>query len=278
MKTIKTIAEIGINHNGDINIAKELIDMAVRCGCDYVKFQKRSIDKVYTPEELSKFRESPWGTTQREQKEGLEFSQSEYDEIDDYCRHQGIAWFASAWDEQSLEFLDQFSSPVNKVASAMTTNLKFLESVAARGRYTYISTGMCTLADIDAAVNIFEKSRCGYCLMHSVSIYPAEDSELNLLNIPMLAQRYECEVGYSGHEKTVSPSLIAAVLGATTIERHITLDRTMYGSDQSASLEEHGLSSLMAQLAKLPVVLGTHERIVSDREREVANKLRYWER
>lgn len=273
---IKLVAEIGINHNGDLNIAKKLIDMAVRCNCDFVKFQKRTINTVYSEKDLAKFRESPWGTTQRQQKQGLEFGKEEYDEINGYCKQAGIQWFASAWDLESQDFLKSYGCEVNKVASAMTTNLDFLNRVASEQKYTFVSTGMCTISDVDKAVEIFRDHSCDFCLMHSVSIYPANDEDLNLRNIEMLRDRYNCDVGYSGHERSVSPSIVAACLGASVIERHITLDRSMYGSDQSASLEEPGLKSLSDQLQKLPRVLGSREKVVLDEELEVAKKLRYW--
>ena len=271
------IAEIGINHNGSLEIAKSLIDMAVQCKCDFVKFQKRTIETVYSAEELGRYRESPWGETQRDQKEGLELGKTEYDAIDAYCKSVGIKWFASAWDIESQDFLSQYDLEVNKVASAMTTNLGFIRRVASEQKYTYVSTGMCSIDDIDRAVRIFQDESCPFCLMHSVSLYPAEESQLNLRNIEMLRERYSCDVGYSGHEKTVSPSVMAACLGAVAIERHITLDRAMYGSDQSASLEGPGLRSLGEQLRKLPIVLGSADRLVIPGEAEVAKKLRYWQ-
>lgn len=271
------IAEIGINHNGSLEIAKSLIDMAVQCKCDFVKFQKRTIETVYSAEELGRYRESPWGETQRDQKEGLELGKTEYDAIDAYCKSVGIKWFASAWDIESQDFLSQYDLEVNKVASAMTTNLGFIRRVASEQKYTYVSTGMCSIDDIDRAVRIFQDESCPFCLMHSVSLYPAEESQLNLRNIEMLRERYSCDVGYSGHEKTVSPSVMAACLGAVAIERHITLDRAMYGSDQSASLEGPGLRSLGEQLRKLPIILGSADRLVIPGEAEVAKKLRYWQ-
>lgn len=270
------IAEIGINHNGSLDLAKLLIDMAHKAGCDAVKFQKRTIDIVYTPEMLDQPRESPWGNTQRAQKEGLEFGESQYDEIDAYCRKLGIAWFASAWDIPSQRFLRKYNSTYNKIASAMLTHWEFVEEVAAEGKITFISTGMSTLDEIDRAVAIFRRRECPFILLHCVSTYPSAEEELNLRCIETLRQRYRCPVGYSGHESTVSPSVIAAMMGAVVIERHITLNRAMYGSDQAASLEKPGLETLVTQLRKIPAVLGDGVKRVSAGEASVAGKLRYW--
>lgn len=273
---IYMIAEIGINHNGDINIAKRLIDMAKAAGCDAVKFQKRTIDIVYSPEMLAAPRESPWGATQRAQKEGLEFGQAEYDEIDRYCRSAGIEWFASAWDIPGQEFLRQYDPPCNKVASAMATHHDFLEVVASEKRPTFISTGMCELEEIQTAVDLFGRNDCPFVLMHTVSTYPSPEEDLNLNCIRMMGERFGCPVGYSGHEASVSPSVVAAALGAVAIERHITLDRAMYGSDQAASLEEAGLRSMVAQIRKVHHVLGDGVKRITPREKKVAEKLRYW--
>lgn len=270
------IAEIGINHNGDLGIAKQLIDTAKAVGCDAVKFQKRTIDIVYTKELLDSARESPWGTTQRAQKEGLEFGKAEYDEIDQYCRVKQIEWFASAWDVPSQIFLRQFDLKYNKIASAMITHDDLLSAVAEERKPTFISTGMSTYEQIDAAVAIFKQSECPFVLMHCVATYPAVEEELNLQMIHKLRERYGCPVGYSGHEASVSPSVIAAVLGAVAIERHISLDRAMYGSDQAASLEKPGFETLIAQISKLPVVLGDGIKLVSEGESKSAAKLRYW--
>tara|TARA_A100001011_G_scaffold336814_1_gene366589 strand:- start:8136 stop:8969 length:834 start_codon:yes stop_codon:yes gene_type:complete len=277
MSKIFIIAEIGINHNGDIELAKKLIDMAKRAGCDAVKFQKRDINEVYTKEFLSGLRESPWGKTQLDQKKGLEFSFENYREIDSYCKKKEIIWFASAWDIKSLNFLDRFNLKYQKIASAMITNLEFLQEVAKRKKYTFISTGMCTLDDIDKAIKIFIDHDCDFELMHSVSTYPANESDLNLNVINTLKKKYKCKVGYSGHEPSVSPSLIACVIGATSLERHITLDRASYGSDQSASLEESGLLQLVRTIRKLTLVMGDGIKTFIDEEKKVAKKLRYWE-
>lgn len=270
------IAEIGINHNGDMDLAKKLIDVAHAAGCDAVKFQKRSIDVVYTPDVLAQPRESPWGTTQRQQKEGLEFGEAQYDEIDRYCRKLGIDWFASAWDVDSQTFLAKYRLRYNKIASAMLTNRALVEAVAAERKLTFMSTGMCTLDEVDAAVAIMRAADCPFILMHTVSTYPTPIGELNLMTMETLRKRYGAPVGYSGHETPVEPSVMAAILGAVAIERHITLDRGMYGSDQSASLEPKELRALVDQLRILPSLLGDGEKRVTAGEATVAGKLRYW--
>ena len=273
MKTY-IIAEIGINHNGDINIAKKLIDAAVLSGCDAVKFQKRTIDKVYSAEMLASPRVSPWGTTQREQKEGLEFSEKEYDEIDKYCKEKGIEWFASAWDIDSQKFLQKYNCKFNKVASAMLGNQELLEEIAKEGRYTFISTGMTNYDEIDNVVDIFKKYNCPFELMHCNSTYPMKNEDANLKLIGKLSERYKCKVGYSGHEKGILVSICAATLGATSIERHITLDKTMYGSDQSASIELDELYTMVKEIREVEKILGNGEKILSDDEMEVRKKLR----
>lgn len=270
------IGEIGINHNGDMDIAKQLIDMAKTAGCDAVKFQKRTIDIVYTPDVLDAPRESPWGTTQRQQKEGLEFGEADYDEIDRYCKQVGIDWSASAWDIPSQQFLRKYDLPFNKVASALTTNPEFLEEVAAEKRFTFLSTGMCDWAQVDTAVEIFRKHDCPLALFHTVSEYPAPEDILNLRVMHEMRQRYGLPVGYSGHEPSVSPSVIAAAVGAVAVERHITLDRAMYGSDQAASLEMSGLQNMVSQIRKVPGILGDGVKTITDKEHQVAGKLRYW--
>jgi len=277
MSNIYIIAEIGINHNGNIDLAKKLIDIAKKSGCDAVKFQKRDIYSVYTKEFLAEPRESPWGNTQLDQKKGLEFDYESYLEIDKYCKLKDINWFASAWDIKSLEFLDKFKLKFQKVASAMITHNEFLNAVADRKKYTFISTGMSTIEDIDNAVEIFKKKKCDFELMHSVSTYPADEKNLNLNMILTLKKRYNCKVGYSGHEPSVSPSLVACSLGATSLERHVTLDRSGYGSDQSASLEETGLSALVGSVRKIKSILGNGEKTFLEEEKKVAKKLRYWE-
>ena len=222
--SIFIIAEVGINHNGDLELAKELMKIAKDSGCDAVKFQKRTIDIVYTQEFLEESRESPWGTTQREQKQGLEFNESDYREIDSYAKELDIIWFASAWDIPSQDFLNQFNIPINKIASAMATNLEFVEHVAKEQKPTFVSTGMTTIEEIEQVVEIFKKHNCPITLMHTNSEYPSPEENLNLNCITTLNERFDLPVGYSGHEPSVSPSLIAACLGATAIERHITKD------------------------------------------------------
>ncbi|HAF96557.1 MAG: N-acetylneuraminate synthase [Elusimicrobia bacterium GWF2_52_66] len=268
------IAEVGINHNGDINIAKDLIKMAKLAGCDAVKFQKRTINKVYTKELLDSSRESPWGKTQRAQKEGLEFGLKEYKEIDSYCKELGIEWFASAWDVESQKFLRQFNCKYNKVASAMIVDISLIKEIASEKKHTFISTGMSTLAQIDVAVEIFKKAGCPFELMHTKSTYPMEDEDANLNCIKTLRERYKCNVGYSGHETGLAVSYAAAALGITSLERHITLDRSMYGSDQSASLEPVGLNSLVGAVRKIAKAMGDGDVNIHPKEVPVSKKLR----
>lgn len=270
------IAEIGINHNGSIKIAKEMIDMAVETGCDAVKFQKRDINIVYTKEVLDSPRESPWGNTQRAQKEGLEFSKKEYDEINQYCKAKNIEWFASAWDENSQKFLQQYNFKNNKIASAMLTHEPLLKMVAAEGKHTFISTGMSDHGHIDRAVEIFKKAKCAFTLMHCVSTYPCADTECNINLIPVLKSRYKCPVGYSGHETGPLPSVLAVAMGAVALERHITLDRAMYGSDQAASLGKRGLELMVRDARKVQEILGTGKKVILDAEKAVEKKLRYF--
>ena len=268
------IAEIGINHNGDLSLAKQLIDLAVETGCNAVKFQKRTVDKVYSQEMLDSPRESPWGHTQRAQKEGLEFSELEYDAVDAYCRQKGIEWFASAWDVDSQKFLRKYNLKYNKVASAMLTRDDLLEEIASEGRYTFISTGMSTWEEIDHAVEIFRKHSCPFELMHCNSTYPMEDTDANLALIPVLRERYGCKVGYSGHEREIWPSVLSVAAGARSIERHITLDKSMYGSDQKASIEPEQLRELVQQVRRAEAVVGNGEKTLSPAEQAVRAKLR----
>lgn len=274
MNKIFVTAEIGINHNGDINLAKKLIDAAVIAGCDAVKFQKRTIDAVYTKEFLDGPRKSPWGDTQRAQKEGLEFGLEEYREIDHYCKEKGIAWYASAWDVDSQIFLRQFNLKYNKVASAMLTKDSLIEEIAKEKRFTFIATGMSTYEEIDHAVEFFKKYHCPYELMHCNSTYPMPYEDANLKLIPALRERYCCNVGYSGHEDGILVSSCAAAIGATSIERHITLDRTMYGSDQKASIEPPELLQLVRDIRRVEKILGSGEKVLSPAEEEVKKKLR----
>jgi len=268
-------AEIGINHNGDIKIAKKLIDLAVSSGCDAVKFQKRTVNKVYSKEVLDGPRESPWGTTQREQKEGLEFSISDYKIIDKYCKQKKIQWYLSCWDVDSQIEMRKFKTKYNKVASAMLVHTKLLETIAEEGKHTFISTGMSTINDISKAIKIFKKYKCPFELMHSHSSYPMKIEEANLKLIKTLKKKFKCDVGYSGHESAASLICVAAVLeGATSIERHITLDRTMYGSDQAASLEAEGVLRLVRDIRTLDVILGDGKKKIWDSEKSAMKKLR----
>lgn len=275
-KHVLVIAEIGINHNGDVDIAKKLIDISKDAGCDLVKFQKRTVNIVYSQEVLDGPRESPWGTTQREQKEGLEFGKEEYDEIDAYCKQVGIDWFASAWDVPSQQFLRQYDLKYNKIASAMLPHNELLEAVAEENRPTFISTGMSSFDDIDVAVEIFKRYDCPFVLMHTVSEYPADEAILNLQVMHELRERYDAPVGYSGHEVTMFPSVIAAAMGAVVVERHITLDRAMYGSDQAASLEKRGLELMVGGIRTVALATGNGIKQITETEEVVAKKLRYW--
>jgi len=272
--SIFIIAELGINHNGQLEIARQLIEVAKEAGCDAVKLQKRTIDLVYSKEQLDQPLQSPWGTTRREQKLGLEFSQKEYEEIDRYCRELGIEWFASAWDLESLEFLDQFNLKYSKVASAILVDTEMLEAIAKRGKHTFISTGMSTLKEIDHAVEIFRKHKCPFELMHCVATYPMEDADANLNCIHSLRERYKCNVGYSGHEVGLAVSYAAAALGISSLERHITMNRSMYGSDQAASVEPTGLRSLVGAVRKIEKAMGDGQKRLNKNEIPIAKKLR----
>lgn len=269
------IAEIGINHNGSLDLAKQLIDAAKGAGCDAVKFQKRTVDKVYTREFLDSPRESPWGTTQRDQKMGLEFTREQYQEIDRYCKELGIAWSASAWDVDAQRFIRDFAVPFNKVASAMLGHKPLLREIMSERKRTFISTGMATLEEIDAIVEQFEKANCPYELLHCNSTYPMREEDANLRCIPMLKERYGCEVGYSGHESSLIKVCVTAVaLGATSLERHITLDRAMYGSDQAASIETHALRDFVETVRKVPALMGSGIKEITQAELAVRKKLR----
>jgi len=273
MKTF-IIAEIGINHNGSIEITKDLIKQAAEVGCDAVKFQKRTLEEVYTKEDLDRPRESPWGTTNRQQKEGLEFGLEEYREINAYCKSLGIEWFASAWDMPSQKFLQQFDLKYNKIASAMLTDHALLKEVASEGKHTFISTGMSTLAEVASAVSIFRIANCPFELMHCNSTYPMKNKDANLLVIDTLRDAFECNIGYSGHETGRVVSLIAVAMGATSLERHITLDRTMYGSDQSASIEISEMQKLVRDVRTVSEALGSPEKTVYETEKPIREKLR----
>jgi N-acetylneuraminate synthase len=270
-------AEIGINHNGDIDIAKKLIDIASDAGCNAVKFQKRTIENVYSKEILDSPRDSPWGTTTREQKLGLEFGKKEYDIINKYCTEKNIEWYASSWDIDSQIFLRQYDLKYNKIASAMLTHKKLLDVIAQEKKHTFISTGMSTMDEIHDAISIFKKYNCSFELQHSNSSYPMKDDEANLKCIQTLKDEFDCNVGYSGHESSgYLISVCAGVLGATSIERHITLDRTMYGSDQAASLEPKGLERLVRDVRNIETVLGDGKKRIWDSEIPVMKKLRVY--
>ncbi len=272
--SIFIIAEIGINHNGDLNLCKKLIDVAVESGCNAVKFQKRDIDLVYSKELLDSPRESPWGTTQRDQKNGLEFSEENYFKINQYCKDKGIEWFASAWDLSSQKFLRQFECKYNKVASAMIVYEDLLKEIAGEKKHTFISTGMSSLQDIDKAVEIFNSRDCPFELMHTVSTYPMKTEDANLNCIHTLRKRYKCNVGYSGHESGLAVSYAAAALGISSLERHVTLDRSMYGSDQAASIEPPGLKMLVGAVRNIEMAMGNGEKSILDSEIPIAKKLR----
>ena len=269
------IAEIGINHNGDMSIAKQLINSAADAGFDAVKFQKRTIDHVYTQEFLDSPRESPWGTTQRAQKEGLEFTKDQYKEISDYCAIKKISWSASAWDLQAQEFINNFDCTFNKVASPMLGHIPLLKLIASTKKKAFISTGMSTLEEIDRVMEIFQNANCEFELMHCNSTYPMKEEDANLLCIPMLRERYKVKVGYSGHESSLLKVCAAAVtLGATSIERHITIDRAMYGSDQAASIEATSLKGFVEAVRAIPGILGNGKKELTENEKIARQKLR----
>ena len=273
--SIFLIAEIGINHNGNIETAKKLIDSAAEAGFNAVKFQKRNIDIVYSKEFLSMNRESPWGSTQGEQKRGLEFGKKEYDEINNHCKDRNIQWSASAWDLDSQEFLRQYNLPFNKIASPMLGHKPLIKKIIAEKIKTFISTGMSTLEEIDEIVDMFKKSNCEFELMHCNSSYPLKEEDANIRCIPMLNKRYDCKVGYSGHESSLlKVCLAAACLGATSIERHITLDRTMYGSDQAASIESGSLKNFVDSVRKMKSILGGEIKKITPIEKTMREKLR----
>jgi len=272
--SIIIIGEIGINHNGDMSICKQLIDVAKEAGADCVKFQKRDINQVYTQEFLDSPRESQWGTTQREQKLGLEFSADEYQEIEDYCKEKELEWFASAWDINSQKFLRQFNPKYNKVASAMIVHTELLKEIASEGKHTFISTGMTTYDDIQTAVDIFRKANCSFELMHTISTYPMKIEDANLNLIKTLREKFDCNVGYSGHEVGLAVSYAAAALNITSLERHITIDRSMYGSDQSASVEPSGFRQLVGAVRKIELAMGDGIKKIIEAEVPIAENLR----
>lgn len=270
-----TIAEIGINHNGSLDLALQLIDGAADAGADAVKFQKRNPDVCVPEHQKEVIRETPWGTmTYLEYKYRMEFGAEEFDVIDAHCRDRGIAWFASAWDLESQLFLRRYPLKYNKIASALLTHTELLEAVAMEGKYTFISTGMSTLQEIDAAVAVFRRYRCPFSLMHCNSSYPAKSEDLNLRVIQTLRDRYDCDVGYSGHEFGLTPSYVAVAMGATSVERHITLDRSMWGSDQEASVEIPAFAKLVRQIRSVETMLGDGVKRITDAEIPIRKKLR----
>lgn len=265
-------AEIGINHNGDIAIAKKLIDIAAETGCDAVKFQKRTIEIIYTKEELAKPRENPFGGTNGDLKRGLEFGEEEYAEINRYCKEKGIIWYASCWDEPSVDFIEKFNPSCYKIASASLTDDNLLKHTKAKGKPLILSTGMSTMEEINHAVNILGKENL--VLLHCTSTYPSDPKELNLKAIKKLKEEFNCPVGYSGHEVGVASSVTAAVIGACMIERHITLDRAMWGSDQAASLEPQGLKRMIRDIGLIPIIMGDGIKKVYESELPIIDKLR----
>ena len=266
------IAEIGINHNGDVDLAKRLISVAVAAGCDAVKFQKRTVDVVYTQKELATPRPNPFGDTNGDLKNGLEFEADDYKEIASFCKSVKIPWFVSPWDENAVDFMEQFDTPVYKIASASLTDDNLLRHVRATGKPVVASTGMSTYEEIDHAVEVLGKQNL--ILMHTTSTYPAKYEQLNLRAIPAMRERYGVPVGYSGHETGIPTSVAAAVLGACSIERHITMDRAMWGSDQSASLEPNGISRLVRDIRLCEQSLGDGIKRVYEEEVPVMKKLR----
>tara|TARA_Y100001935_G_scaffold252078_1_gene255251 strand:- start:288 stop:1127 length:840 start_codon:yes stop_codon:yes gene_type:complete len=276
-KEIYIIAEIGINHNGDMSIAKKLIDIAKVAGCDVVKFQKRNPD-VCVPEHQKKImRDTPWGRmTYLDYKYKVEFNQNQYDEIDIYCKEKDIKWSASPWDLDSLDFLNQYDIPFIKIPSALLTDLELIKESVKTGKKIIISTGMSTIGEIDNAVDAIKKvnAEAQYAILHCNSTYPAPNDELNLNCIKTLKDKYKCEVGYSGHEFGLTTTIASVCLGATIIERHITLDRTMWGTDQMCSVEPQGLIKLVRGIKELNKALGDGKKIVTETEKPIREKLR----
>ena len=272
------IAEIGINHNGSLELAKQLIDLAKKYNFNSVKFQKREPNICVPDEQKNLLRSTPWGEmTYLDYKKRIEFGEKEFKEIDKYCKKVKIDWFCSSWDTESVKFMRKFKTKYNKIASAMITNQNLLKMIAGERKLTFISTGMSNIKDIDKAVKIFKKNKCKFILMHCVSTYPCPEKDLNLNLIITLKNKYKCKIGYSGHESSVSPTLAAWFLGADYIERHITLDRAMYGTDQASSLSEPGIRELVNILSKFPIILGNGKKIITKKEKDLILKFRYWE-
>lgn len=270
---VYVIAEIGINHNGDVEIAKQLIDVAAEAGCDAVKFQKRTPEICVPMEQRAKIRQTPWGEmTYMEYKERTEFWDAEYAEIAEHAELRGVQWFASPWDVPSVDFLEKFDVPVHKIASASLTDEALVEALAATGKPLIVSTGMSTMDEIDRAMHLLRDSEV--LLLHTTSTYPCPPEESNLRTINTLAERFDCPVGYSGHERGLQISLAAVALGAVAVERHITLDRTMWGSDHAASVEPQGLRHLVRDIRILETALGDGVKRVYPGEEEPRRRLR----
>jgi len=269
------IAELGTNHMGDIKIVKKLIDVTVSAGCNAVKLQKRNVEKIFTKEFLDSLIESPWGTTQRDMRLHREFNDKQYRQIDLYCKRKKIPWFVSCWDVESQIHMRKFRTKFNKVPSAMLVHEKLLQTIAEENKHTFISTGMSSLKDIEKAVKIFRKYHCPFELMHCHSAYPMPPEEANLKLIPFLGKKFRCKVGYSGHESAATHvSLPAVFLGATSIERHITLDRASYGADQAASLEPKGLDMMVRDIRIIEKIMGDGKKRVWSSELPAQKKLR----
>lgn len=266
------IAEIGINHNGSVDIAKRIIDEAVMAGCDAVKFQKRTVSKVYTPEELDVYRPNFYGSTNRDLKNGLELSFEDYKEIDAYCKAKKIMWFASCWDKDSVDFIEQFDVPCHKVASALLTDDELLLYIKKTGKPILLSTGMSSMDEIRHAVNILGEDNL--VLFHCTSTYPTNHNEINLMVIEELKKEFSCPIGYSGHERGLLPSILSVQVGASAVERHVTVDRTLWGSDQAASLEPEGLRRMVRDIRQVKLILGDGKKVVYDSELPVRAKLR----
>ncbi len=266
------IAEIGINHNGSLKDAKRLIDMAVSNGCNAVKFQKRTVDVVYSKEELERPRPNVFGETNGDLKRGLEFGLEEYKEIDEYCKQKHIMWFASCWDKGSVDFIDQFNPPCYKIASASLTDDELLKYTKSKGKPILLSTGMSTMEEIEHAIDILGEENT--IIYHCTATYPANSDEINLNCIKTLKEKFSCPVGYSGHERGIAPSILAVAVGACSVERHITLDRTNWGSDQAASLETPGLFHMVRDIRQVPILLSDGKKVVYEREIPIRKKLR----
>lgn len=266
------IAEIGINHNGDIKLAKALIDVAITAGCDAVKFQKRTVDVVYTKEELEKERSSVFGNTNGDLKRGLEFGFEEYEQINEYCKKKKIIWFASCWDEESVDFIAKFNPPCYKISSASLTDDNLLTHTKSKNKPILLSTGMSTMEQVEHAVEILGDENL--ILYHCVSTYPSEHDEMNLKTIQTFKEKFKCPIGFSGHERGVTPSVIAAVMGADSVERHITTDRTLWGSDHAASLEPNGLFRMVRDIRQIPILMGDGVKRVYPKEVPIISKLR----